>query len=329
MTPTKTVLTATINGVIENVVSAVYGGQITIKSPQIYCNNTLDFGAVSVTEPCEKALTVNNYGNAPLTISRVTFNNESMSVKEELPIVIDSWNNKSLTLVYSGVEQTSFEGTMNIYSNDPDQRMKTVTVTGSRFAPNYMSAMGTNVLTDQNVRLSLAVDNYDPITGLQFDVVCPSVYQGGAGYQLEARAEGMSVTTVQTGTNTWQYYCYFLDGSSIAAGSGKVMKLQLKPVGGSAPVGKYTISIKNIKMGTADLQNKYAGGDLQCVVSVFDAKKIDANGDGKMDINDAICIVNYLMGNPPAGFNAAAADVNGDGQVTIADAVIVVNIIMN
>ena len=55
----------------------------------------------------------------------------------------------------------------------------------------------------------------------------------------------------------------------------------------------------------------------------------DANGDGKVDINDALSIVNYLMGNPPANFNEPAADVNVDGQITIADAVGVVNIILN
>ena len=55
----------------------------------------------------------------------------------------------------------------------------------------------------------------------------------------------------------------------------------------------------------------------------------DANGDGKVDIADAVCIVNYLMGNAPAGFNAAAADVNGDGMVDITDAETIVNIIIN
>ena len=55
----------------------------------------------------------------------------------------------------------------------------------------------------------------------------------------------------------------------------------------------------------------------------------DANGDAKVDVNDSMSIVNYLMGNAPAGFNAAAADVNGDGMVDIADAVAVLNSIMN
>ena len=90
--------------------------------------------------------------------------------------------------------------------------------------------------------------------------------------------------------------------------------------------------VNGVKEGVATItitvDNTYTS---QCTVKVLKdtVSKGDANGDGKMDINDAICIVNYLTGNPVAGFNAAAADVNGDGQVTIADAVIVVNIIMN
>ena len=55
----------------------------------------------------------------------------------------------------------------------------------------------------------------------------------------------------------------------------------------------------------------------------------DANGDGKVNINDAVAIVNYTLGIQSAVSNAAAADVNGDGVVDIADAVGVMNIILN
>ena len=54
----------------------------------------------------------------------------------------------------------------------------------------------------------------------------------------------------------------------------------------------------------------------------------DANGDGVVDIADALCIVNYLMGNPSVDFNDAAADVNNDGVVDIADAVHIVNFVV-
>lgn len=55
----------------------------------------------------------------------------------------------------------------------------------------------------------------------------------------------------------------------------------------------------------------------------------DVNGDGNRSITDAVAIVNYVLGNPPAGFIAAAADVNGDGTIDISDAVAVVNIVLN
>lgn len=57
--------------------------------------------------------------------------------------------------------------------------------------------------------------------------------------------------------------------------------------------------------------------------------KGDVNGDGKVDIADAKCIVNHLLGIPNASFLAVAADVDADGEITIADAVGVVNIILN
>ena len=57
--------------------------------------------------------------------------------------------------------------------------------------------------------------------------------------------------------------------------------------------------------------------------------KGDANGDGQVTITDAVAVVNYILGNPSAGFVFQAADVNGDGNITITDAVGIVNIILN
>lgn len=55
----------------------------------------------------------------------------------------------------------------------------------------------------------------------------------------------------------------------------------------------------------------------------------DANGDGKVTITDAVAVVDYILGNPPADFNEAAADVNKDGKVNITDAVAIVDMILN
>ena len=89
---------------------------------------------------------------------------------------------------------------------------------------------------------------------------------------------------------------------------------------------------------TTALNNGRTGDDAPWVqegslpmLKLFSAGYIlgDANGDGKVDIADALCIMNYILGNPLADFNTATADVDGDGEITIADAVGVVNVILN
>ena len=54
----------------------------------------------------------------------------------------------------------------------------------------------------------------------------------------------------------------------------------------------------------------------------------DANGDGTVDIADAVCIVNHVVGKANATFVAEAADANKDGDIDIADAVHIVNYVV-
>ena len=331
LTPTKTVLTATVNGVTGNVVSAAYGGYINIQSPQINCDDTFDFGAVPITEACEKPLTVGNYGGAPLTISRVVFSNDKMSVKESLPLVIPAGESKDLTVVYNSVEQAAFEGTMNIYSNDPDQRMKSVQVCGSRFAPNYLTVSIPDVDEDGELKIHLSTDNYDAVSGLQFEMEYPSQYYEPYtdNYELTTRATGMSVTSRNADEKTLRYVCYFMSGGGIASGEGRVLTIKLRPKTTLVPQSSYTVAIKNIVLGTSAMDNKYSGGNLESTFQVRDILIGDVNNDGKVTITDAVGIVNYILGNPSGNFNETAADVNHDGKITITDAVGVVNIILS
>ena len=64
------------------------------------------------------------------------------------------------------------------------------------------------------------------------------------------------------------------------------------------------------------------------LLTIEDYVKGDVNGDTDIDIADAVCIVNYVVGKPTPAFVLKAADVNGDGDVDIADAVRIVNLIV-
>ena len=272
LTPSKTVLTATINNVVENVVSDVYGGRVIIQYPSISTNESLNFGAVPVTEECKQAFTIRNNGYAPLTVSRIVFNNENLSVSEEMPLVIQSWQSSNVTVVYNSIEETDFEAKMQIYSNDPEQRLHEVRITGSRFAPNYLNLTTPDIFEEEILKVNVALDTYDEITGLQFDLVYPNnLFEPFDGnVQVAERASGMTVNSQQTNNNTIRYVCYFLTGGSIAGGEGDIMAISLKPVGEITPEGTYNVSITNVKLGTAGLADKYAGSN---VGSSFRVKK--------------------------------------------------------
>lgn len=55
----------------------------------------------------------------------------------------------------------------------------------------------------------------------------------------------------------------------------------------------------------------------------------DADGDGVVDLTDAVAIFTYYMYGEYPNFNEAAADFDGDGVVDLTDAVLVFNYYMN
>lgn len=53
----------------------------------------------------------------------------------------------------------------------------------------------------------------------------------------------------------------------------------------------------------------------------------DANGDGAVNVGDAVYIVNYVFRGGPAPVPMQAGDANGDGNVNVGDAVYIINFV--
>ncbi len=269
----KCVLTATIDDQVTNVCSADYGATITIRSPRINASNTLNMGATPITADAESNYVIRNDGNAPLTISRVEFNKDDFYIRQTLPLTIAANSSTTLNVVNPSSTEGNFDAVMQIYSNDPELRLWNVAVTGNRFAPNYfqISMDNEDVSAFNNLSIDIFVNTYDPIVGLQFDLTYPGrAYEPFENnYTLEERAAGMTVTWRQIDSNTLRFFCYFLSGSGIAAGEGKVMNLQLAPKGGEAPGGHYTVGVQNIKLGTAEMMDKYTGANSEIAFTII------------------------------------------------------------
>ena len=50
----------------------------------------------------------------------------------------------------------------------------------------------------------------------------------------------------------------------------------------------------------------------------------DVNGDGKVDLSDAIMVTYYSLHVALTSFNETVADMNGDGKVDLSDAIIII-----
>jgi hypothetical protein len=337
LTPYKTILTAVIDGQTMNVLSAQTGGAITIRSPRFSGNSTLSFGSQPVTQDVQQTYTVRNYGSAPLTISRVVFLDEGYEVAETLPLTVDA--NKSMVLTVKRTDKTEgdFSTTMQLYSNDPEQRLTSVAVSGNVYAPNYLTVTTDDGYQGGDLVAHVATDNYDPVAGLQFDISSDCLFVlSGSSFEATARAQGLNVTARQSlevdgyGDTTGHtiHVVAYLFGSSIARGSGEVFTLRLTPEE-PLPTGQHRLSVSNVKVGTDNLQEKYAGqSTVSATFSVSPPMAGDANGDGETDVLDVVLTVNHIIGKTPTGFNALAADMNGDGTVDVLDIVTLVNIII-
>lgn len=55
----------------------------------------------------------------------------------------------------------------------------------------------------------------------------------------------------------------------------------------------------------------------------------DSNGDGYINIADAVNIANHIIGLPTTDFHFAASDVNEDGNITVSDITSTISLIMN
>ena len=329
LTPTTARLTAILNNPATDVLSAKYGGQINIQSPQFNGSNSLAFGRVSVTDDVKKTYTIRNYGSAPLTFTKITFMDEGYSVSEELPLVVNNGSSQNITIVRTDKTEGDFATTMNIYSNDPDLRMKSVSVTGNIYAPNFLTVTADDSYQGDDVLLHVSLSNYDAIRGFQFDITATEEYSINAtDIKKTARGSGLSVSTKRVDETTLRVVAYLMEGE-IAPGDGELMTMRLTPAEDQA-LGQHQVTLKNVTLGTGDMTDKNAGAATQ--QTAYTATELvlgDVNYDGSISVIDVISTINHILQNTPTVFSKKAADVNGDGGISVVDVIGIIDMILN
>lgn len=264
--PTDVVLS---NITIENMVSATSYGYVTIKSPTLSCANELNMGSNPVTEIVESKFTLRNTGRIPLTIDKVTFLSEGYRISDALPISIETGKSAEITVEYTPSVRGSHSTTMNIYTNDPDNRMKTVAVKGEIFEPNYIELNGEQ--TAEGYELIFSLDNYSQIVALQMDIESPeNMITDANGITTSERLSGLAASIFEMGQNIYRVVVYSLNNKTVAGNEGEIFRVKFK----GTDFLDSEVKVNNILISNARSENMASHDNLSFIVPPTLAKTV-------------------------------------------------------
>ena len=248
----------------ENMLSATSQGKVTIKAPKFNGNASLSFAAISITEQATASYSIRNSGSAPLVIERATFLAEGYSVVEELPLSIANNNSATITVAYQPSAEGNFSTTMNLYTNDPTNRLKTVVLSGNVYAPNTLSVEG-QTQDDGTYALSIGLNNYSNIVALQYDLHWLSDMRTSTNdFVPSNRINTHNYLVTSIGENVYRVIIYSMNNTILQGHVGEVHQLIFTPTN-DVDYNNSVILIDNIVLSDVAGKNKSTEDRLEYV----------------------------------------------------------------
>lgn len=257
----KALLTALIDQNATNVTSAQYGAEVSIYTPSIGLDwGDIDMGCTPVTEDSRATLDIHNYGNATLRVERMLLRDGTdVKLDVTLPFELAPWESRTVTLTYNTLEKGDFSDVLQIYSNDPSNRLVEKTVSGSRYEPNTVDLQA-QPTTSAEATLVLNLDNYNAVSGIQFDMLLPKGYGFDAATDLwlQDRFADFTANCQLLPSGQYRVFVYSMHDAVVARGAGAVLAITLHPEADKQITGNDCLQLSHIKVGgpdMADVQN--------------------------------------------------------------------------
>ena len=311
------------NAAVENMTSATSGEYVVIQSPSFSGNSTLEFGDMPITQKATATYTIYNNGAVNLTINKVTFLAEGYAVEESLPLTIAPWESKELTVVYTPTAEGDHKTTMQIYTNDPTCRMKSVAVSSYVYEPNHLLLDGEN--TETGYRVSFALDNYTDIVAVQMNIHWLSGMKTSmAAMQLSERLKDHAHLITDLGGGVWQVLIYSMANKPIIGNSGELFALEYTAEEGVEYLNT-GVRVTDIVLSNTNGTNYASQHELSFTTYLLG----DANRNGEIDVLDVNRTINYILGNITDNSDCTPMDANKNGEIDVLDVNYIINQILN
>lgn len=308
----------------ENMTSAASYSYVTIKSPKLQSADALNMGLNPVTETVETTYSIYNSGQVELIVDRITFLAEGYSIKEELPLTVGVKETKTVTVRYKPNEKGNHSTLMQVYNNDPLNRMKSVALSGEIFEPNYLKVDGIDSKDKTGYTLALSMDNYTDIVALQMDIHWISgMRTSNDSIKLADRLVNHSAVVSQIAENHYRILIYSMTNSVINDNFGPLFTIGYANVD-ETNYYDTNVVIDNIIMSTANGINTASSSNLEYLVKdtstsveTLNTSKVKLSYIGKTlvvtGLMDSSKVVVYtIKGEKIADINASESEVTFD-----------------
>lgn len=182
--------------------------------------------------------------------------------------------------------------------------------------------------------LTINLKNAQTTNGYSFDLKLPTGVTLAKDnsdeyiYTLSTRHNGhVATVNYKEASGVYGFAVMSLSSKDVKESDGAILTLTLN-ISDEMSEGDYAVKVQNARYSLSSGATSVAMEDVTSLLTVESYIKGDANGDSMVDIADAVCIVNHIVGKATPSFIESAADANGDGVVDIADAVRIVNLIV-
>ena len=258
----------------------------------------------------------------------------SVVVKWETPISIDpyrspfSYNENATLYVPYGCKEAYVAAN---YWKFFKEIVEMVEVTDISQMNNAIYVEPASGRVGDDVSIEVCLKNANAATSYGFELVLPqglSIATTNEGdfddaVTMSARHKGHTLTTNKLADNTYKVGVASLSSKALTDNNGLVLTIKAH-VADNMALGDYPILIQNPLIVNTD-GTKPTVQNTQSKITIEDYMKGDVDGDGVVDLADAVLVINHYVGKPVNKFVAKAADVDGDGVIDLADAVRIIN----
>lgn len=211
----------------------------------------------------------------------------------------------------------NFEARFKFNPDSPVEPNMPTTVKHAIYLMNKVTTPGSTV------KFPVYLSNVRPLKDMSFQLEFPEVLTPDfENVEMSEKAVGY---TISHNKQDAKNYIFTLTGGSVPAGNSALLVFTINVAEDILTKQDYPVKINLVEVTEED-NTVTTASTRNGRISVY--KSGDANGDDDVNIADAVCVVNNIVGKPMPIFIGEVANVNNDNEVDIADAVSIVNFIV-